>query len=150
MTSISVHVVRADVGEAIDVAGVSHLFKLVGKVTGDQLGFERFVVEPGVLGARPHVHRRHDELFFVLVGELTVATENGEVMLGAGDLAYAPRGSVHGYRNATAVATTALCVYTPPGYEGFFRDVHAAVAAGHELSDERLRGLRSHYDTDTV
>lgn len=144
-------VVRADDGEAIPAAGVAHLFKLTGEHTGGRLGLERFSLPAGALGARPHVHRAHDESFYVLDGSLTVATETGEVVLEAGDLAHAPRGSVHGFRNASPdTVVHALCLYTPPGYEQYFRDVHAAVAAGDDLTVELLAELRSHYATDSL
>jgi quercetin dioxygenase-like cupin family protein len=143
---IPVTVVRAGAGELIETAGVEHLFQL----TGGRLGVERFVVPPSTVGARPHVHGSHDEYFYVLDGTLTLATEDGETALTAGDLAAAPRGSVHGYRNASPeVPATALCLYTPPGYEQYFRDVHAAAADGAEVTPELLAELRSRYDTES-
>lgn len=143
-------VVRAADGERIPAAGVDHLFKLTGRDTGGLLGLERFHLSGGVLGARPHVHRAHDESFYVLSGSLTVATAGGDVVLAAGDLAHAPRGSLHGFRNADPdVAVEALCLYTPPGYEQYFRDVHAAVAAGEELTVDLLAELRSHHATES-
>lgn len=143
-------VVRAADGETISAAGVQHLFKLTGEQTGNRLGLERFRLPPGSVGARPHIHRAHDESFYVLDGSLTVATDTGEVVLGSGDLAHAPRGSLHGFRNASAsTAVHALCLYTPPGYEQYFRDVHVAVAAGQELTVDLLAELRSHYGTES-
>ena len=142
----SARVVRAGEGERIEAAGVQHLFQL----TGGRLGVERFVVPPLTVGARPHVHGSHDEYFYVLGGTLTIATEDGETPLSAGDLAAAPRGAVHGYRNASAdTAATALCLYTPPGYEQYFRDVHAAEVEGTEVTPELLAELRSRYDTES-
>jgi len=130
---------------------VEHVFKLTGADTGERLGLAQFVVPPGIVGAAPHIHHAHDECFFVLDGELTVATEVGEVVLGPGDLAYAPRGSVHGFRNAVADRPTlALCVYTPPGYEGYFRDVHDAVTGGAELTPGLIAGLRLPYATEAA
>ena len=141
-----VTVVRSGEGELIDAGGVQHLFQL----TGGRLGVERFVVPPDTVGARPHVHGSHDEHFYVLSGTLTLATADGETELTAGDLAAAPRGSVHGYRNASPdVPAVALCLYTPPGYEQYFRDVHSAAEAGAEVTPELLAELRSRYDTES-
>ena len=141
-----VQVVRTGDGELIEAAGVQHLFKL----TGGALGLERFQLPAGTVGARPHVHGSHDEYFYVLTGTLTLATDDGEVTLRAGDLAAAPRGCLHGYRNASADApATALCLYTPPGYEQYFRDVHAAAADGAEVTPQLLAELRSRYDTES-
>jgi quercetin dioxygenase-like cupin family protein len=139
-------VVRAAEGEPIAAAGVSHLFKL----TGDRLGLARFVVPPGIVGAAPHIHHEHDETFYVLEGELTVATSAGEIAVLPGDLAYAPRGSVHGFRNASDGEVVALCMYTPPGYEQYFRDVHDAMATGAELTPALVAELRRRYATEAA
>ena len=97
-------------GDPISAFGVAHLFKL----TSGRLGIAQFAVPPGIVGATPHVHHEHDEWFFVLEGVLTVATEEGEVALLPGDLAYAPRGSVHGFRNAAGPADAgAVCLHAP-------------------------------------
>jgi mannose-6-phosphate isomerase-like protein (cupin superfamily) len=139
-------VVRSDEGEHIAAAGVSHLFKLID----ERLGLARFVVPPGVVGATPHIHHEHDETFYVLEGALTVATADGEIAVLPGDLAFAPRGSVHGFRNASDEEVVALCVYTPPGYEQYFRDVHEAVARGAELTPELVAELRHRYATEAA
>ncbi len=115
----------------------------------------RILVEVGGFGASNGCggedHRGHDEYFYVLSGELTVATENGEIVLGPSDLVAAYRGSVHGFRNASdKTPVRALCMYTPPGYEQYFRDVHAEVAAGTELTVDLLSALRGRYETDSL
>jgi quercetin dioxygenase-like cupin family protein len=144
-------VVRAADGEPIPAAGVLHLFKLTGEHTDGRFGLEEFTVPPAKLGARPHIHRGHDEYFYVLSGQLTVTTGSGEIVLGPSDLAAACRGSVHGFRNASEdTPVRALCMYTPPGYEQYFRDVHAAVAAGTELTVDLLAELRGRYETDSL
>ena len=144
-------IVSATDGEHITAAGVDHLFKLTDGDTAGRLGLEEFVLPPGVLGARPHIHRAHDEYFYVLSGTLTVTTNTGEHALSAGDLAHAPRGSIHGYRNDHAsTPVKALCLYTPAGYEQYFRDVHNAVAAGTELTVDLLAELRARYQTDSL
>src|SRR5690242_3726567 len=52
---------RPGEGELIEVAGVDHLFRLTATQTGGRFAFEEFTLDPGVLGARPHVHHGHDE-----------------------------------------------------------------------------------------
>ncbi|MGY1651435.1 cupin domain-containing protein [Geodermatophilus sp. SYSU D01119] len=105
---------------------------------------------PGVVGARPHVHHAHDETFVVLAGELTVSTDDGEAVLRPGDLAHAPRGALHGFRDGGAVEVRALCPYTPPGYEQYSRDVPAAAGAGVEVTDDLLRELRARHATEAL
>ena len=144
-------VVGAPDGELISAAGVQHLFKLTGEHTGGRLGLEELLLPPLTTGALPHVHHAHDESFYLLSGTMTVATGAGEVVLGPGDLAHAPRGSVHGYHNADPLEPVrALCLYTPAGYEQYFRDVHDAVAAGEELTAGLLAELRGRYRTESL
>ncbi|WP_333776088.1 cupin domain-containing protein [Streptomyces sp. IBSBF 3136] len=134
-------------GELIDVAGVAHFFRLTGEHTGGRFAFEEFSLAPGTIGARPHVHEGHDEYFYVLEGELTLHTGDGETTAGPGALLAAARGTSHGFRNAGAAPARALCLYTPAGYEDYFRDVHAAVSAGAEATDELLAEFRGRYQT---
>ncbi|MFF5208169.1 cupin domain-containing protein [Streptosporangium sp. NPDC000396] len=138
---------RPEEGELIDVAGVEHFFRLTGEHTGGRFAFEEFTLAAGVMGARPHVHEGHDEYFYVLEGELTLHNGDGEVTVGPGNLLSAVRGTPHGFRNASAETVRALCLYTPSGYEGYFREVHAAVAAGAEVTDELLAEFRARYRT---
>jgi quercetin dioxygenase-like cupin family protein len=143
-------IVRAEEGEQIDAAGIGHRFKITGEQSQGRLGFETFTVPPATLGARPHIHRNHDEYFYVLSGRLTVATDRGPVELGPGDLAQALRGSLHGFSNGSEFEpVTALCLYTPPGYEQYFRDVHEAAAAGLDLTTDVLQQLRARYNTES-
>ncbi|MFJ3231206.1 cupin domain-containing protein [Streptomyces sp. NPDC086787] len=136
-------------GELLDVAGVAHFFRLTGEHTGGHFALEEFSLAPGTIGARPHVHEGHDEYFYVLEGELTLHTGDGEVSAGPGHVLAATRGTPHGFRNAGTVLTRALCLYTPAGYENYFRDVHAAVSAGAVATDELLAEFRSRYRTSS-
>ena len=136
-----------DEGEHLPVAGVDHFFRLTAAHSGGRFAVEEFTLPPGVIGARPHVHHGHDEYFYVLAGELTVHDGNGEVSVGPGHVLAAVRGVPHGYRNAGPVPVRGLCMYTPAGYEDYFRQVHAAVGAGAEVTDELLAEFRSRFRT---
>ncbi|MEW2221159.1 cupin domain-containing protein [Streptomyces sp. NPDC006990] len=137
-------------GETIEVAGVEHFFRLTAEHTEGRFSFEEFTLAPGIVGARPHVHHGHDEYFYVLEGELTLHTGEEEVTAGPGALLAAVRGTPHGFRNAGIRTARALCLYTPAGYEGYFRDVHEAVAAGAEVTDALLAEFRSRYRTTSA
>ncbi|MFI6793307.1 cupin domain-containing protein [Nonomuraea sp. NPDC050383] len=141
---------RPEDGELIDVAGVAHFFRLTGEHTGGRFAFEEFTLAGGMVGARPHVHHGHDEYFYVLQGDLTLHHGDGEVTVGPGHLLAAVRGTPHGFRNAGTEPVRALCLYTPAGYEGYFREVHAAVAAGAEVTDELLAEFRARHRTTSL
>jgi quercetin dioxygenase-like cupin family protein len=134
-------------GETIEAAGVEHLFRLTSAQTGGRFAFEEFSLAPGLLGARPHVHHGHDEYFYVLENELTVHNGDGELTVGPGSLLAALRGTPHGFRNAGDRPVRGLCLYTPAGYEDYFRQVHTAVAAGAVLTDDLLNEFRARFQT---
>lgn len=140
---------RPGEGELLSVGGVAHLFMLTGADTAGAFAAEEFSLAPGVVGARPHVHHGHDEFFYVLEGELTLHDGEGEVAVGPGHLLAALRGVPHGYRNAGTTTARALCLYTPAGYENYFRDIHAAATGGAELTDQVLAEFRRRHATES-
>ena len=72
------------------------------RALGDALGLTTFGVnltrlEPGAASALRHWHRRQDEFVFVLEGELTLITDEGEQVLGPGMCAGFPGGVPDGH-----------------------------------------------------
>lgn len=53
------------------------------------------VIPAGTPGPRPHLHRHHDEAFYVRDGTLTVRIGGCTVTAGAGSFVLVPRGIVH-------------------------------------------------------
>jgi quercetin dioxygenase-like cupin family protein len=103
-------------------------------VDGDTSGGALMILdERGRRGNMPplHVHRRDDETFYVLEGEVTLFVGAEEVRLGPGQAAFAPRGVPHSYRVESEQAHW-LLVTTPAGFDGFVREV-AEVAPVDEL-----------------
>ncbi len=143
-------VVRADEGEVVSVGGLDHRFLLTGVATAGRLGVEVFALPAATTGARPHIHDAHDETFYVVSGEMTLTTEDGDTVLHPGDVAHAPRGSVHGFANDGTEPLTALCLYTPPGYEQYFRDVHAAEQDGQAVTPALMAQLRARHASRTL
>jgi mannose-6-phosphate isomerase-like protein (cupin superfamily) len=80
--------------------------------------------ERGRRGDMPplHVHRRDDEAFYVLEGELTLFVADGQIVLGPGQAALAPREVPHAYRVESEQARW-LVITTPAGFETFVREV---------------------------
>jgi quercetin dioxygenase-like cupin family protein len=68
-------------------------------------------------GAAAHVHRGHNDLFYVLEGEFTilVGPERTETAIGAGTLVLAPPLVVHGFRNASDGEMRYLNFHAPGG-----------------------------------
>ena len=97
--------------------------------------------DPHQDGASAHVHRRHNDLFYVLAGELTVLagpdrTEHG---LPPGALALAPPLVVHGFRNAADEELRYLNFHAPGG--GFATYMRGE-ASGFDSEDPPADGGR--------
>ncbi len=85
----------------------------IKRALGDALGLTNFGVNlvalpPGAWSAQRHWHSHEDEFVYVVEGELTLITEDGEQALGAGQVAGFPAGRADGHHlvnKGTAPAT---------------------------------------------
>ena len=115
---------RGTLGDGIDV-----IFKLEGVDTGGALSIVEHPFEVGAL-VPPHIHRLEDEISFVLEGEIGFRSNDQEAVLGAGGYIVKPRGEVHAMWNAGSTPARMLEIITPPGFEGFFRELCDMTDAG--------------------
>jgi uncharacterized cupin superfamily protein len=81
---------------------------------------------PGWAGPPQHIHRQHDESFFVLSGNVRFTSGTKVLEASAGGLVTAPIGDPHTFANADPDAPASLlCIITPERYIGYFRDLTA-------------------------
>jgi mannose-6-phosphate isomerase-like protein (cupin superfamily) len=73
---------------------------------------------PGV-GPPLHAHD-FDETFYVMEGELTFRVRDELVKIGAGEIAFVPRGVPHTFANLSGAPARQLIVCTPAGFERYF------------------------------
>ena len=79
-------------------------------------------IPPGSPGPRPHIHRNHEETFYVLEGELTVQAGTRTVTAPAGSFVVIPRGVVHQPSNPSSEPTRVLLIFSPAGMDRFFEE----------------------------
>jgi mannose-6-phosphate isomerase-like protein (cupin superfamily) len=77
----------------------------------------------GSPGPRPHRHLRHDEVFYVLDGTLTVRINQEQVTAPAGSFVVVPRGAIHQPSNPSDAPVHVLLFFSPSGMDRFFLDV---------------------------
>jgi quercetin dioxygenase-like cupin family protein len=75
-----------------------------------------------------HVHRREDELFHVLEGELRVRADDEDVRVGAGESILAPKGVPHTYRVESRDGARWLLITSRGDFERFMRAVSRQAA----------------------
>lgn len=72
-------------------------------------------------GVSPPLHSHaFDETFYVMEGELIFQLRDEYFTVGAGQLAFAPRGVPHTYANLSGAPAHQLIICTPAGFERYF------------------------------
>ena len=95
------------------------VFHLTGGQTGGRYTLFSSETAPGC-GPPPHWHDREDEWFLVLEGKADFFKDGAWSEVPAGTAVFAPRGSVHAFRNAGDTALKQIIHTSPSGFEVFF------------------------------
>src|SRR5207244_2530636 len=112
-------VVRRGEGEHLSSIG---MLGLSDTQTGR--GFE--VIEySGPATPPPHVHKHHDEVFYIVQGSFSFVIGHDPVEAPEGTLVFVPRSTRHGF--TVEPGSRALLFIIPGGLEGFFRDLGAGL-----------------------
>ncbi|HET7271549.1 MAG TPA: cupin domain-containing protein [Rubrobacter sp.] len=90
--------------------------------TGGAYSVHDNVIPAGSPGPLPHLHRDHEETFYVLEGELTVRVEARKVTAPTGSFVVIPRGVVHQPSNPGTEPTRVLLIFSPAGMDRFFEE----------------------------
>jgi len=80
-----------------------------------------------------HGHTREDWAAYVLEGEVTFATDGGDIRAGAGDVVLFRRGTRFAWSNQGPGPASYLAVWCPAGFERFFLDLGDAVRSQPEV-----------------
>jgi quercetin dioxygenase-like cupin family protein len=101
------------------------------KAAGPELSLLEFEVAPGT-EAKPHLHRRQSDAFYVLEGELEFLVGEETVQAGPGSFVLLPPGVVHGFRNVSGKRVRALNLHVPGGFAEYWRELAGLRSAGIE------------------
>jgi quercetin dioxygenase-like cupin family protein len=98
------------------------VIKVLDGDAGGAYSVHESTIPPGSPGPRPHIHRHHEEAFYVLEGELTVRVEQDEIAAPAGSFVVVPRGGIHQPSNQGTEPARVLLVFSPGGMDRFFEE----------------------------
>jgi quercetin dioxygenase-like cupin family protein len=118
-------VVTAGRAETLNVMGGQVSLLCRGEAT-DRAWCLMEAVLPKDQGPPPHEHP-WDECYYVVEGRVRFSLDGCEHLLGAGDFAYAPAGTPHGFSGDSEHAAHMLIFDAPAHAEGFFREVEREV-----------------------
>ena len=109
-----------------------------------QQGRFAMIVQEVSPGTRIPVHRhgREDEIIFIHSGEGEAVLGDDTVKLSPGSILYVPQGTWHGGVNTGNVVLHWIAIYSPSGFEGYFREIgrrsldapHVQRTAGERLA----------------
>jgi len=114
--------------ERLTFGPVTVLVRASAETTGG--AFSAIEEVPPLVDTPPHVHANEDELFYILEGEHVIQCGDQEFRVGPGGVVFAPRGIPHAQRRVEPGVGRLLILMSPPGFEGFFRQLAAAERAG--------------------
>jgi quercetin dioxygenase-like cupin family protein len=124
-------------GTVLDFLAVTH--KLTSQQTGGACYIFESAFEPGT-GNQLHVHRREDEIAYVLEGALEVRLLDQTRSLDAGGIARLPKTLPHAIRNPLTTPSRYLFIAVPGGLDQWFDAVADAKRDG-ALDDAVFRKL---------
>jgi quercetin dioxygenase-like cupin family protein len=137
-------VVKPSDMKVMEAFGDRVTFRLTGRETGGK--YTAFLVEtPPGGGPPPHVHDREDEWFQVLEGEVEFFSAGQWTKVEAGSSVFAPRGSIHCFRNVGNTTLRQLIHTAPSGFEDFFAAITAEWQAEGGPDMERVVAISADY-----
>jgi quercetin dioxygenase-like cupin family protein len=140
----------AGAGETWSAGGVDFRILADGHAVDRRWGLVECTLAPGWGGPPQHVHREHDESFFILTGTVKFTSGRDELLATSGALVTAPIGDPHTFGNADDQAPASLlCTVTPERYIGYFKEL-AALQPGPDgrLDPAAILALMGRYATE--
>ena len=147
---MSVIVLKPGEGRVIPLGSIEMVVQEDGTQTRATLGVATFDVPPHAATPPPHLHRSHEEGFYVLEGELEFVTGNQVLRAPQGTWVMVPVGTPHTFRNTTDKPARFLNTFTPPLYLGYFEAMSRLMQTNSVLDEQQIAELMASYDTEVI
>jgi mannose-6-phosphate isomerase-like protein (cupin superfamily) len=143
-------VLKRDEGREISLGPIRMWVQEDGTNTRGTLGVAEFEIPPHVPTPPPHIHRAHEEVFYVLEGELEFLVGTQTMRAGVGTFVMVPIGALHTFSNPTEQTARFLNTFTPPRYIHYFEEMSQLVEQGVRPGSQAFTDLMARYDTEVV
>ena len=149
---MGVHLATPETAEVIDLMPLEPVTVRIledGTHTGHRAGLIEGSLLPGSGGPPQHIHREHDEMFFVVSGTMRFISGDEHLDVPAGELVTVPIGTPHTFANPDpSQPATVLCTVTPDRFVNYFRELGALAAGGVPPAPDAIVEVMSHYATE--
>jgi quercetin dioxygenase-like cupin family protein len=135
-------------GRNLTAAGAEFAFKAESDDTDGAFSAVELSVPAGWSGPPPHVHRAHEEYFYVLAGEFEFKLGEKTQRAGAGSFLFVPRDVPHAFKNSGDGAAKMLCMFTPAGYERYFDDLAKVMTPGQPPDPAAIYEVMKRHNTE--
>jgi quercetin dioxygenase-like cupin family protein len=143
------YIVRHTEGNCIQLNGIKVWVIEDGTRTRNELSVVEAEVLPGSTTPPSHVHQAHEEIFYVLDGELEFLVDGNAVVLTRGDTITVPIGVAHTFCNPTDTPARFLNTFSPSQYVHYFEDLAELVKQGN-LNPKTIGEVMKKYNTEAV
>ncbi|MCI0542041.1 MAG: cupin domain-containing protein [Verrucomicrobiales bacterium] len=104
-------------------------------------------MEPGVEGARPHIHKQLVEMCYVADGEIELLLDWRKVLASPGTFMLVPENTPHGFSNPGQRHAKLLIMFCPAdSREKYFEGMSELTKGGRVPSQEELTELMLKFD----
>lgn len=147
---MTINLVTGTDGEVLDLGNIRLRILEDGSRTHHRLGIVEARLSPGISGPPQHLHRQHEETFFVLSGTVEFTTGYDTYRVSSGDLVTAPIGTPHTFSNPDPNENaTFLSTLTPDLYIGYFRELARLAPGPDGLNPDDIAEVMAKYATET-
>ncbi len=147
---MDVAILKAGEGRKVSLGPIQMVVQEDGTHTRGTLGVAEFEVPPHAPTPPPHIHHAHEEVFYVLEGELEFLAGTERVRAGQGTFVMVPIGAVHTFSNPTEKTARFLNTFTPPQYIHYFEELSQLMQGEVAPTQQQLAELMARYDTEIV
>jgi mannose-6-phosphate isomerase-like protein (cupin superfamily) len=147
---MSTLILKPGEGRIISLGPIQMVVQEDGSHTRGTLGVAEFAVPPHAPTPPPHLHHAHEEVFYVLEGELEFLAGAETVRASAGTFVMVPIGAPHTFSNPTDRPARFFNTFTPPRYIHYFEEMSELLQAGVSPSSPQSTALMARYDTEVV
>jgi quercetin dioxygenase-like cupin family protein len=123
-----------DGGDSVWLVGDRITVKLTSEDTGGVYSLAE-EISPPQGGPPPHIHRREDEVLYVLEGEVEFLLGEDTITADSGSCVHVPRGALHTFKNVGTSPSRVLVFFSPGGFEKFFLEAGEPAPEGSSPSE---------------